>query len=164
DGLNGLAEAAVVALATRRAATAATVFRRVKLYMTRPPLTSVGRSGGWRGSKSLRRINPANWLPRPDQIGIFDSFEPTASRVTCLPVFGPIIAGKFQFSGMCDSGRWTRQDHEEIEVYGGADCLHPAAGRGRDSGGWGLAAGGGQPGDPLPLARELRRVLFRRSG
>src|SRR5215475_16058157 len=47
--------------------------------------------------------------------------------VTCLPVFGPIIAGKFQFSGMCDSGRWTRKDHEEIEVYGGADCLHPAA-------------------------------------
>src|SRR5262249_6063980 len=29
---------------------------------------------------------------------------------------------------MCDSGRWTRKDHEEIKVYGGADCLHPAAG------------------------------------
>src|SRR5262244_2060282 len=56
------------------------------------------------------------------------------SDLTCLPVFGPIIAGKFQFSGMCDSGRWTRKDHEEIEVYGGADCLHPAAGRGRHSG------------------------------
>jgi hypothetical protein len=25
--------------------------------------------------------------------------------VTCFPVFGPIFAGKFQFSGMCDSGR-----------------------------------------------------------
>src|SRR5262245_33473093 len=53
--------------------------------------------------------------------------------VTCFPVFGPIFAGKFQFSGMCDSGRWTRKDHEEIKVYGGADCLHPAAGRGRHS-------------------------------
>src|SRR5215510_14515098 len=58
----------------------------------------------------------------------------TLDIMTCLPVFGPIIAGKFQFSGMCDSGRWTRKDHEEIEVYGGADCLHPAAGRGRHSG------------------------------
>ena len=27
------------------------------------------------------------------------------------------------------SGRWTRKDHEEIEVYGGADRLHPAPGR-----------------------------------
>ena len=32
-----------------------------------------------------------------------------------LLVFGPIFAGKFQFSGMCDSGRWTRKDHEEIK-------------------------------------------------
>src|SRR5262249_40399762 len=54
-------------------------------------------------------------------------------QLTCFPVFGPIFAGKFQFSGMCDSGRWTRKDHEEIKVYGGADCLHPAAGRGRHS-------------------------------
>src|SRR5215471_2500760 len=54
-------------------------------------------------------------------------------QVTCFPVFGPIFAGKFQFSGMCDSGRWTRKDHEEIKVYGGADRLHPAAGRGRHS-------------------------------
>jgi transposase InsO family protein len=30
-------------------------------------------------------------------------------RLTCLPVFGPISAGKFQFSGLCDSGRWTRK-------------------------------------------------------
>src|SRR5262249_54299814 len=52
-----------------------------------------------------------------------------ATAMTCFPVFGPIFAGKFQFSGMCDSGRWTRKDHEEIKVYGGADCLHPAAGR-----------------------------------
>ena len=42
--------------------------------------------------------------------------------ISC-PVFGPIFAGKFQFSGMCDSGRWTRKDHEEIEVYGGADTF-----------------------------------------
>jgi len=26
---------------------------------------------------------------------------------------------------MCDSGRWTRNDHEEIEVHRVADCLHP---------------------------------------
>jgi len=53
--------------------------------------------------------------------------------LTCPRYFGPIFAGNFQFSGMCDSGRWTREDHEEIEVYGGADRLHPAAGRGRAS-------------------------------
>jgi hypothetical protein len=41
--------------------------------------------------------------------------------MTCLPVFGPIIAGKFQFSGMCERGRRTRKDHEVIEVYGGAN-------------------------------------------
>jgi hypothetical protein len=52
--------------------------------------------------------------------------------VTCLPVFGPIIAGKFQFSGECDSGRRTRTDHEEIEVHGGANRLCASAGRGRD--------------------------------
>jgi len=27
---------------------------------------------------------------------------------------------------MRDSGRWTGKDYEEIEVHGGADCLHPA--------------------------------------
>jgi putative transposase len=31
---------------------------------------------------------------------------------------------------MCDSGRWTRNDHEEIEVYRGADRLHSASGGG----------------------------------
>jgi hypothetical protein len=36
--------------------------------------------------------------------------------------------GKFLFSGMCDLVRWTRKGHEAIEVHGGADCLHPAAG------------------------------------
>jgi len=46
--------------------------------------------------------------------------------MTCFPVFGPIFAGKFQFGGMRDSVRRTRKDHEEIKVYGGADCLHPA--------------------------------------
>ena len=25
---------------------------------------------------------------------------------------------------MTDSGRWTGKEHEAIEVYGGADCLH----------------------------------------
>ena len=34
-----------------------------------------------------------------------------------LPVVGPIFAGKFQFSGMTDSGRWTRKSDEEIEVH-----------------------------------------------
>jgi hypothetical protein len=47
------------------------------------------------------------------------------NALTCLPVFGPIFAGKFQFSGM---GRWTRKDHEEIEGHGVTDCLHPASG------------------------------------
>jgi hypothetical protein len=36
--------------------------------------------------------------------------------MTCSRFAGPIFAGKFQFSGMTDSGRWTRKDHEEIEV------------------------------------------------
>ena len=46
-----------------------------------------------------------------------------------LPPFsGPIFAGKFQFSGMDDSGRWTGKDDEKIEVFRGADRLHPAAG------------------------------------
>src|SRR5262249_14836113 len=56
-----------------------------------------------------------------------------AMAMTCFPVVGPIFAGKFQFSGVGDSGRWTRKDHEEIEVYGGTDRLHPTAGRGRHS-------------------------------
>src|SRR6516165_9960667 len=46
--------------------------------------------------------------------------------LTCFRFSGPKIAGKFQFSGATDSGRWTRKDHEAIEVHGGADCLHPA--------------------------------------
>ena len=58
----------------------------------------------------------------------FLAFDLKVGRLTCFPVFGRIFAGKFQFSGLCDSGRWTRKDHEEIKVYGGADCLHPAAG------------------------------------
>ena len=49
-------------------------------------------------------------------------------HLTCSRFSGPIIAGKFQFSGMSDSGRWTGKDHEEIEVHGGADRLHFAAG------------------------------------
>jgi hypothetical protein len=48
-------------------------------------------------------------------------------EVTCPRFSGPIFAGKFQFSGMCDSGRRTRKDDEENQVFGGADCLHPAA-------------------------------------
>ena len=24
---------------------------------------------------------------------------------------------------MCDPGRWTWKDHEEIEVHGGVDCI-----------------------------------------
>ena len=50
------------------------------------------------------------------------------AQMTCFPVSGPIVAGKFQFSGTGDSGRWTGKDHEAIEVHGGADCLHPASG------------------------------------
>lgn len=51
----------------------------------------------------------------------------TYVHLTCPPIFRPIIAGKFQFSGMSLRGRWTRKDHEEIEVSGGADRLHFAA-------------------------------------
>jgi hypothetical protein len=46
--------------------------------------------------------------------------------VTCFLEFGPIFAGKFQFSGTSPEGRWTRKDHEEIEVHRSADCLHLA--------------------------------------
>src|SRR5438128_12543281 len=55
-----------------------------------------------------------------EQAIVLPAVFPRTLAVTCLPVLGPIFAGKFQFSGMCDSGRWTRKDHEEIEVYGGA--------------------------------------------
>jgi hypothetical protein len=48
--------------------------------------------------------------------------------MTCFRFLGPRIAGKFQFSGTSDSGRWTRNDHEAIEVHGAADWIHPAAG------------------------------------
>jgi putative transposase len=37
--------------------------------------------------------------------------------VTCFRFSGPIIAGKFQFGGMSDSGRWTGKEHEAIEVH-----------------------------------------------
>jgi hypothetical protein len=46
--------------------------------------------------------------------------------MTCFLESGPIFAGKFQFSGTSPGGRWTGKDHEEIEVHGSADCLHPA--------------------------------------
>jgi hypothetical protein len=49
-------------------------------------------------------------------------------KLTCFRFSGPRIAGKFQFSGTSDSGRWARNGHEAIEVHGGADSLHPAAG------------------------------------
>ena len=52
----------------------------------------------------------------------------TLEQVTCFPVSGPIFAGKFQFSGTADSGRWTGKDDEAIEVHGGTDSLHFAAG------------------------------------
>jgi hypothetical protein len=45
-----------------------------------------------------------------------------ASLVTCVPVFGPRITGKLQFSGAAIRGRWMGKDNVAIEVYGGADC------------------------------------------
>jgi hypothetical protein len=50
-----------------------------------------------------------------------------------LPVFWTFhfIAGKFEFSGVSDSGRWTGKVHEAIEVHGSADRLYYAAGRRR---------------------------------
>jgi hypothetical protein len=50
------------------------------------------------------------------------------ATMTCSRFSGPIFAGKFQFSGKGDSGRWTGKSHEEIEVHGSADRVHPAAG------------------------------------
>jgi hypothetical protein len=40
----------------------------------------------------------------------------SSPTVTCFPIFGPILAGKFQFGGMSDLGRWTRKDYEEIAL------------------------------------------------
>ena len=79
----------------------------------------------WNGSlkRDTSRASPACYLTR--------SASPSSQcgdYLTCLRFSGPKIAGRFQFSGMCDLGRWTGKDHEEIEVHGGADCLHPAAG------------------------------------
>ena len=54
--------------------------------------------------------------------------ERLGSVVTCLPVFGPVFVGIFQFSGMPYRGRWTRKDDEEIEVFRGADRFHSASG------------------------------------
>ena len=52
----------------------------------------------------------------------------TAGKMTCFPVSGPIYAGKFQFSGCVIRAAGRGMTHEEIEVHGGADCLHPAPG------------------------------------
>jgi putative transposase len=62
--------------------------------------------------------------------------------LTCLPVFGPGIAGKFQFSGAAIRGRWTGKDDVTIEVYGATDCLHFAAGGRRHGDRGGLPQGG----------------------
>jgi hypothetical protein len=48
--------------------------------------------------------------------------------VTCFPVSGPAYAGKFQFGGCVIRAAGRGMTHEEIEVHGGADCLHPAPG------------------------------------
>jgi putative transposase len=48
-------------------------------------------------------------LRAPARCSAVPSGTIAANAVTCFPVFGPIFAGKFQFSGMCDSGRWTRK-------------------------------------------------------
>jgi len=48
--------------------------------------------------------------------------------MTCFPVSGPAYAGKFQFSGCVIRAAGRGMTHEEIEVHGGADCLHPAPG------------------------------------
>jgi hypothetical protein len=39
-----------------------------------------------------------------------------ATLVTRFRFSGPIVAGKFQFSGTSDSGRWTGKEREAIEV------------------------------------------------
>jgi hypothetical protein len=47
------------------------------------------------------------------------------SEVTCLRFPGPLISGKFQFSS---TGCGWSFRHEEVEVHGSADRLHPASG------------------------------------
>jgi hypothetical protein len=43
---------------------------------------------------------------------------PRQQRVTCFPVFGPIIAGKFQFSGMQSSERGALLDRLKLQLAG----------------------------------------------
>src|SRR5262245_18452255 len=52
-----------MALAATKEETAAAVFTRVKLYMARPPLMPIGRTGGCLGSKCWPKINLTAWLP-----------------------------------------------------------------------------------------------------
>jgi hypothetical protein len=70
----------------------------------------------WQGGNKNLDFNPAG-----------TTAQQAVTDVTCPPLIGPIIAGKFQFSGMYDEGRWTRKQHEEVEVFGEPDRLHFAA-------------------------------------
>src|SRR6516165_1156254 len=55
-------------------------------------------------------------------------------EVTCFPVSGPIIAGKFQVSGCAIRAAGRGMTHEEIEVHRATDRLHSAAGCGGNRG------------------------------
>jgi hypothetical protein len=57
-------------------------------------------------------------------LGYIGPLQSRGRALERFSVFGPIIAGKFQFSGIADSGRWTRKDNEAIEIYRGADRFH----------------------------------------
>jgi hypothetical protein len=88
---------------------------------TRCRLTQKAR---WPGSKNAVGLGIPNCrslvgTKRPVQQLCKPNFEGRwAPEVTCTRFSGPIIAGKFQLSGMSDSGHWTGKDHEEIEVHG----------------------------------------------
>jgi hypothetical protein len=53
---------------------------------------------------------------------------PSIAEKVLEPVRTPLGTYLLQFSRMCDSGRWARTTHAEIEVHRGADGLHPAPG------------------------------------
>ncbi len=60
-----------------------------------------------RPHSSLNGLTPTEFAARPKE----------GQNLTCFRFSGPRIAGKFQFSGTGDSGRWTGKDHETIEVF-----------------------------------------------
>jgi putative transposase len=74
------------------------LLRRQKLQ-TVPRLPLVGGATANTNRKSVRTADKARALSRSAS---------ASKQLTCFWFSGPRIAGKFQFSGTFDSGRWTR--------------------------------------------------------